>query len=116
MGARVNTLALQLGQRRIVHEPNGMLKDKIQPERRLLIGILMMALKDFVEPEDGLRQEDARSARYYFESLRSDEYGSLGHVCRELNLCPKKIVAIANQASTYGRMKACVNDRDWETK
>lgn len=76
------------------------------PEQRLLAAILCTALKDFLCPEACLAREYRRTARYYFETPRSDEYGSLGHVCRELGLCHKRLRELALKQDTVELMRS----------
>lgn len=77
----------------------------LTPEQRLLVGIFALALKDFLCPEVTLPKEHQRTAAYYFEVFREDDFGSFGHMCKVLDICPFRLRDLALRDSTVALMK-----------
>ena len=77
----------------------------ITSEQRLLVGIFTVALKDYLCPEQCLARHHRRSARYYFETLRPNEYGSFGHFCLYLDLEPERVRELVLTDIMKGRLR-----------
>jgi hypothetical protein len=68
-------------------------------EHNLLIAIFERALLDNFKPGAGTSRKDVRSARAYFEDEHSLEYGTFGHFCAYLNLCPKRVLQVIKEGN-----------------